>query len=33
MGAKPEGHPIPTIMDVRMVVQSLRLGSDQVDEG
>jgi hypothetical protein len=33
VGAKPEGNPIPTIMDVRMVVKSLRLSSDQVNEG
>jgi hypothetical protein len=28
MGTKPQGHPIPTIMDFRVVIEPFGLGSD-----
>jgi hypothetical protein len=33
MGTKPKAHPIPIIMDFRVVIESLGLGPDLVNEG
>ncbi len=32
MGTKPKGHPIPTVMDFRVVIESLSLGPDLINE-
>ncbi len=33
MGTQPKGHPIPIIMDFRVVIETLGLGSDQINKG
>jgi hypothetical protein len=33
MGAKPQGHPIPTIVNIGVVIESLGLGPNQINEG
>jgi hypothetical protein len=33
MGTKPECHPVPTILNIGVVIESLSLGSYQVNEG
>jgi len=33
VGTKPKGHPIPTVMDFRVVIESLGLGPDLINEG
>jgi hypothetical protein len=33
VGTKPKGHPIPTIMDFRVVIEPFGLGPNQVNEG
>jgi hypothetical protein len=33
MGTKPKGHPIPTVKDFRVVIESLGLGPDLINEG